>query len=168
MTHWATFETAEPVGTPGGTVLTVKLNHFYAGGIYTLGRFRISVDPRREAGRPRPARGLPGRSSRPSPRSGPRPSATPCSPSTGRSTPSTASRLDALNASRAPLPADPQLEELRDRVESASKPLPLDPRLVQLRQDVEMSIKQATDRRLTAAQDIAWALINSPSFLFNH
>jgi hypothetical protein len=44
----------------------------------------------------------------------------------------------------------------------------MDPQLVLLRQDIEMSIKQAAARRLTAAQDTAWALINSPAFLFNH
>jgi len=73
-----------------------------------------------------------------------------------------------LNASRAPLPADPQLKALTARVESASKPLPVDPGLAQLRKDVEMSIRQSAERRLTAAQDIVWALINSPAFLFNH
>ncbi len=66
------------------------------------------------------------------------------------------------------MPIDPKLIELRGRLAAASKPLPMDPRLAQLRADVEMSIKQAVERRLTAAQDIAWALINSPSFLFNH
>ena len=43
VTHWATFEAATPVGTPGGTVLAIKLNHFYAGGVHTLGRFRVSA-----------------------------------------------------------------------------------------------------------------------------
>ena len=40
--------------------------------------------------------------------------------------------------------------------------------LLGLRHDLEMSVQQAAARRLTAAQDIAWALINSPAFLFNH
>jgi hypothetical protein len=47
------------------------------------------------------------------------------------------------------------------------KPVPLDFALSQLRADADQSTKQAADARLTAAQDLAWALINSPAFLFN-
>jgi hypothetical protein len=67
-----------------------------------------------------------------------------------------------------PLPVDPKLTELKTQVELASKPVPEDARLAQLRADVEASEKQMTNQRLTAAQDLAWALINSPAFLFNH
>jgi hypothetical protein len=70
--------------------------------------------------------------------------------------------------SQAPLPVDPKLKELRDGLEVAKRPVPLDPKLAQLRKDVAMSVQQAASRRLTAAQDVAWALINSPAFLFNH
>ncbi len=77
-------------------------------------------------------------------------------------------KRNALNASKAPLPVDPKLQELRDQLEFARKPVPVDPALAQLRKDVEMSIQQAAKRRLTTAQDVAWALINSPAFLFNH
>ena len=68
---------------------------------------------------------------------------------------------------RMPLPIDQKLKELRDTLAELSKPVPLDPKLVQLRQDVEMSKQQMANPRLTAAQDLAWALINSPAFLFN-
>ena len=78
------------------------------------------------------------------------------------------SKVDALNASKAPLPIDPKLKELRDQLEFAQRPVQPDPALVDLRHDLEMSVQQATVRRLTAAQDITWALINSPAFLFNH
>ena len=74
----------------------------------------------------------------------------------------------AVMASRAPLPPDGKLQELKAAVELAKKPVQPDPALVALRRDVEISVDQAATRRLTAAQDIAWALINSPAFLFNH
>ena len=51
-------------------------------------------------------------------------------------------RIDALAASRGPLPADPRRMELQARVEAAARPFPLDPRLAQLRSDVEMSISR--------------------------
>ncbi len=167
LTHWATFETATPIGSTGGTTLTVKLTHAYTDGMHTLGRFRLSVT---KLARP-VGLGLAEDyrvilATVPELRT-----------EAQRNTilalhrtidPEYGKRVDALNASRAPLPGDPHVDELRARVDAASKPLPADPRLTQLRADVEQSIKQAIDRRLTAAQDIAWALINSPSFLFNH
>ncbi len=41
-THWATFETAQPIGGPGGTVLTFKMTHRFQNA-WTLGRFRLSA-----------------------------------------------------------------------------------------------------------------------------
>ena len=43
----------------------------------------------------------------------------------------------------------------------------IDPEQARLRQLV-VAQSAAGDPRLTAAQDLAWALINSPAFLFNH
>jgi hypothetical protein len=37
-----------------------------------------------------------------------------------------------------------------------------------MRADAKESESQLGNARLTAAQDLAWALINSPAFLFNH
>ena len=47
-------------------------------------------------------------------------------------------------------------------------PLTVDPVLAVFRRDVELSRSQLQNKRLTAAQDLAWALINNPAFLFNH
>jgi WD40 repeat protein len=164
--HWATFETAEPVGGAGGTVLTVKMHHKF-GELWTLGRFRISVT----------------RGAKPIGLS---------LPEEFRAILATASevrtddqrnllaayfravdgelrkKIEELNASKRPLPVDPKLKALRDQVEIAQRPVGPDRTLVNLRHDLEMSVEQAARRRLTAAQDIAWALINSPAFLFNH
>jgi WD40 repeat protein/mono/diheme cytochrome c family protein len=77
-------------------------------------------------------------------------------------------RKQALDQSRRARPVDPMLTQLRNRKAKAEKPLGEDPTLGRLQRDVELSTKQLQKKRLIAAQDIAWALINTPEFLFNH
>ena len=166
MVHWATFETSEPVGGAGGTVLTFKMHHRYQNA-WTLGRFRLSVT----------------RGAKPVGLSLPEDfrAILTIAPDlrTAAQNELLASyfhaidanrqaKVDLLNATKAPLPIDPKLKALREELLFAQRPVQADPALVELRHDLEMSVQQATERRLTAAQDITWALINSPAFLFNH
>jgi hypothetical protein len=37
-----------------------------------------------------------------------------------------------------------------------------------MRRAVELSQEQLKNKRLTVAQDVVWALINNPAFLYNH
>jgi WD40 repeat protein len=170
IVHWATFETAQPIGGEGGSTLTFKLHHRFRqdrNASWTLGRFRLSVT----------------RSPKPIGLSLPEDlRAILATASDVRSEPQRTAllayfrgvdselrnKLDAVNASKLPLPIDPKLKGLRDQLELVQRPIAVDPVLANLRRDLEMSVQQAVRRRLTAAQDIAWALINSPSFLFNH
>jgi hypothetical protein len=75
---------------------------------------------------------------------------------------------DALAKSQLPLADDAKLKQLETELSQAKKPLPLDPRLQELRRAATLSDQQLVQKRLTAAQDLAWALINSPEFLYNH
>ena len=73
----------------------------------------------------------------------------------------------ALYKAKQPVPEDPTLTQLKAELANAERPVPIDPKLVQLRADAEMSTKQVANKRLTGAQDLAWAIINNPAFLFN-
>jgi hypothetical protein len=73
-----------------------------------------------------------------------------------------------LAKDKMPLPIDPKLTELKGVLAKAEEPIQIEPKLVQLRADVKMSAQQMNDKRLTGAQDLVWALINNPAFLFNH
>src|SRR5262249_54798601 len=153
---------SQPVGTAGGTVLTVKLHHHF-GNDWTLGRFRLSATRGSKPvglGLPEEFRAI--LAVAPELRTEDQKNAL---LSYFRvMDPELRAKFGALAASQTPLPVDPKLQELRSQLEYVQKPIQPDPVLVALRRDLEMSVQQATARRLTAAQDIAWALINSPAF----
>ena len=73
----------------------------------------------------------------------------------------------ALADAQQPRPEDPQLTALKTKVTELSQPLPIDPQLARLERSVQLSGDQLQNARLTTAQDLSWALINSPAFLFN-
>lgn len=76
-------------------------------------------------------------------------------------------RRAAVFKEKRPLPADPELTKLNAALTKAEAPVVEPGALTQIRQDTNYSIQQSANRRLTAAQDLVWALVNSPSFLFN-
>jgi hypothetical protein len=164
--HWAVFELAEPLDIEGGAVLTFTFLHKFSGPEFTLGRFRLSAT----TAKPPVALGLLDELQ------------------TFVDTPAKdrdAKQIDAarkyvrsydaslqqkyaaLNESKKPLPIDPKLKELKEQLARVEKPVAPDPLLTQLRLDVEASGKLLANPRLAGAQDVAWALINSPAFLFN-
>jgi hypothetical protein len=166
MAHWAVFELKEPIDFEGGAVLTFTLSHQFNRPEFALGRFRLSVVA---AKAPVPL-GLSDelRTIIDIPAGHRDPKETEYLLKYFRATdPETQKRVQAIAESKKPLPIDPKLKELRDHLAEVSKPVPVDSLLAQLRQDVEASTKQLTNARLTGAQDVAWALINSPAFLFN-
>ncbi|MDA1016880.1 MAG: DUF1553 domain-containing protein, partial [Planctomycetota bacterium] len=165
--HIAIFETKTDITFEGSTELNFSINHQFDDGKHALGKFRISITTS-----PRPVllKGLP---------------ALVASilkvPADKRDDKQTAELkkfyqgVDALMKQRQtelanakkPRPIDPKLKQLQDRLALESRPIPLDAHLVQLRADVKDSETQLKNPRLTIAQDTAWGLINSPSFLFN-
>ena len=74
---------------------------------------------------------------------------------------------ELANAKKA-VPPDEKLTQLQTRQKSLEQETMDDPAIVQLRLDVEQSSMQLKNIRLTAAEDLTWALVNSPAFLFNH
>ena len=82
--------------------------------------------------------------------------------------PELSKRRLVLVKSQLPLATDPGINERRVAIAKAEEPIRLDTRLVRLRQDVEQSKAQVANKRLTGVQDLAWALMNTPAFLFNH
>lgn len=167
LNHWATYKLKKPVQNEGGTTFTIKIHQFHNAESHTLGRFRISATTA----------------------VGDIPLGV-CEPLAAALTTPKAKRSDAekkllsdyvaatddgirkatadLATAKAAVPPDAMLVGLEKQKERLSKPTADDPALVELRQDAQQSAKQLANIRLTATEDLTWALINSPAFLFNH
>ena len=165
--HWAVFEFREPrvLAEPG--VLIVVLEQRFQGAKWNLGRFRLSATG---AAGPLPL----GPDARIAELAGkPRSARTPDEHAELARLVDAADGVrqkltaDLVEAQR-PLPPDPGLVALEGAIRVAEQPVPDDPAIVRLRADVAASANQIASRRLTTVQDLAWALINSPAFFFNH
>jgi len=166
--HVAVFEAKTDIGFEGGTELTFYLDQQYQDRRHTIGKFRLSV-----TASPRPIRldGLPAAIAAIL--------ETPADKRTEKQQQELlayyrgidAHRLKlvaAVEQAKKPRPIDPKLKRLQDALARASEPVPIPPDLARLRADVKTSSEQLANARLTAVQDLTWALINSPAFLFNH
>jgi len=165
--HWLSYGFAEPIDYEGGVELTITIDQYHDAAEHRLGHFRISVTmdegeihlglpedftaAAAMAEKDRKAENLKG----------------------------LLAYLDkndarwnelraALAKAETPVPPDAQLTALQTQISELEKPIPDDPGLVQLRTDFAASTQQMLNQRLTLAQDLTWALINSPAFLFNH
>lgn len=165
--NWARYQFEKPlaVDAKGGT-LTLTVQCQYGGGEYPLGKFKVwatdSGDPL-AAGLPASVASL--LQTEPA-RRGAEQQAGLAAYFQGRSKERHVLAYK-LATEKKPLPADAKLVALEAALKTAELPIKEDPKLLELRQNMEYSTQQAANRRLTAAQDLAWALVNSPSFLFN-
>ena len=164
--HEAIFAAKEPIGFEGGTTLAFTLGQTFQNGKYNIGKFRLYV------------------TTSPAVRFGASKLVADAlkMPAAKRTKDQTAALREhflnqyndyqlskrVLASARKPLPVDEQRVALEQKYASAQKPIVIDPKLLQLRRDAGLSQGQLVESRLTAAQDLAWALINSPAFLFNH
>lgn len=166
--HWARFKLSEPLffDEAGGTLI-IKIVCAYSNGAYPLGRFRIwttdSPEPL-DLGLPVQITKILGQS--PALRS-PEQNAIVTSWFRDQQPDYFTKRYAWITETR-PLPRDEKLQQLKVSLSRAERPVQDDPALMRLRTDVKHSMEQSANRRLTAAQDLTWALINNAAFLFNH
>ena len=166
VVHWATWETKEPVGLAEGTMFKFVIHQNHSAKQHLLGRFRISATTKKSPGLSLPeslkAISLVDEKVR-----------TEAQKTTlmtwyEKIDKGLPDRNKALATARQPVPEDKGVTQRKSVVAAVSKAVSDDPQLLRLRTDAGYSEKQAATVRLTTVQDLAWALINTPEFLFNH
>ena len=166
VVHWATFEAKQAVGHDGGTVLKFVIHQNHNAKKHLLARFRISATTKPSPGLSLPE-SLQAIAATPADRRSDAQKNTLVSWFT-KTDGTLIGKQKALAEARKPLPEDPGVTKRKEKIEFVSQPVAEDSLLVRLRSDMDFSTKQLQAKRLTMAQDLTWALINNPAFLFNH
>jgi len=165
--RFASFETSEPIGAAGSSLLTFKLHQVFNSKQHSIGRFRISVT---NSPQPIQLQGLPEAIAKivalPAEQRTPEQQAALLKHYRGID-PQLKKLQQAVAESKKPRPIDPKLTKLREDLAYVKQPVPVDAKLQELERSFGLSTKQLEQQRLTGAQDLTWALINSPAFLFN-
>ncbi|WP_437228690.1 DUF1549 domain-containing protein [Planctomicrobium sp. SH661] len=164
--HFATFEVETPVKIDGEMVVQIHVHQMFTDKMHALGKFRVSLtDQTGEVNQGLPASLLNLVKIAPEDRT-PEQTATLLNHLNSQNE-EFAKLTAALREAESPLPVDPKLTMLEEQLAEAQKPVPVDPQMARLDRAVELSELQLKNSRLTTVQDLAWALINSPAFLFN-
>jgi hypothetical protein len=165
--HTAVFEFVTPLEAARNGVLELTIHQNYTDGQHSLGRFRISLTDA-----PSPLGfGLPTEIAAILAKSADQRNDVERNSLLAlvRKSDEQYKKLQAeLAREQQPLADDPRLKELESDLAKALQALPVDAQLQRLRRAVALSEEQLKNKRLTVAQDIVWALINSPAFLYNH
>lgn len=165
--HWATFQFESPIKVDGKTRLRFNIAQNHNAKEHLLGRFRISLTTDGDK------IGLDLNESLAAIAGTPVKELTETQSKSLHQYISTNDKpiTDAKNAvstAKKALPADEQIVALQKKQKRYEPETPIDLKLVQLRANVEQSTSQLKHQRLTAAEDLVWALVNTPAFLFNH
>jgi hypothetical protein len=165
--HWATFKLKNPIENPDGAILMFQIHQFHNAADHQLGKFRISATT--DGGDipldlPETLRAIV---------STPEANRDDAAKKTlidyvGKTDPDRTKAEAALAAAQKAVPRDAETVQLEKRRDALSKPTADNAEIVRLRSDAQQSEQQVKQLRLTAAEDLTWALINSPAFLFNH
>lgn len=167
QTHWATFQLDAAVAPQPGTRFRFRFVQNYTDGKHQLGRFRISLTPSTtpvglSVSEERLAELVADPSSWNDEARGR------LTELVRRGHPERLMLAKTLEVAQQPLPVPAEIVTLRQKVAELTQPTARDPQLIRLETDLQRSHQQLQQLRLTATQDLTWALINSPSFLFNH
>jgi hypothetical protein len=164
--HFASFQVKGKVSFKGPVHLTITIKQEFQSGQHSLGRFRLAVTnvpPPVSFGLPENVKDIfaVARNKRSSEQ------LKTLSAAFKKSNPERALLAKVLTEVSKPQPKDPRLVKLEGVLTEAKKPIPLPPEIARLRRAVSLSNGHLQNKRLIAVQDLTWALINTPAFLFN-
>jgi hypothetical protein len=165
-TQWAIFQLAEPLRHEGGTRWTIKIHQFHDAPEHRLARFRISATAASgtlQLGLPEAFLAVVATAAEKRTEM----ELKPLLDYLVKTDPTIQAARDRVGVASVPVPENEQVTSLKRRIEELGKAIPVDSQLLSLRSDVEQSNEQMKNLRLTAAEDLTWALVNSPAFLFN-